>query len=93
MLYIRPHSVDGKLKQIDIVDKDNKIFLFSEKEKDEILWHFANRTLIIKSVGYSSNFCLQAITISSNREIPYMIFTFISDDKSRKIYKTKIFSK
>lgn len=96
ILYVRPITFDGAVKRIDVIDMETTgPLLFSEDEKEQILEHFINESLVVKTIGRSSylHFILHAITISSKEEEPYMIFTFEDKDHAHSYYKTKIFSK
>ena len=96
ILYVRPITFDGAVKRIDVIDINTDEQLnYTESDKNTILEHFINESLVIKTIGCSSylHFVLSAITVSSNKEEPYMIFTFEDRDHKNSYYKTKIFSK
>ena len=96
ILYVRPITFDGAVKRIDVIDMNTDERLnYTESDKDTILEHFINESLVVKTIGRSSylHFVLSAITVSSNEEEPYMIFTFEDRDHKNSYYKTKIFSK
>lgn len=79
ILYVRPITFDGTVKRIDVIDINTDEQLnYTESDKNTILEHFINESLLVKTIGRSSylHFVLSAITVSSNKEEPYMIFTF-----------------
>ena len=96
ILYVRPITFDGVVKRIDVIDMNtDEQLTYAESDKDTILEHFVNESLVVKTIGHSSylHFIISAITISSDKEEPYMIFTFEDRDHKNSYYKTKIFSK
>lgn len=95
-LYIRPYTFDGVVTRIDVIDKESYgPFFYSEDDKSALMQSFADKSLIIRSVGSSSyiKVTLTAITVSNSEVRPYMLLTFRAEDHGNQFIKSKIFSK